>query len=362
MSTKTLLLSASVAALGLAPFAVAAAPISSEAAITVATGFSGSAAQATTTTDTAVPGDATDGTAESGSSTFGNYALQQSNGNSEVNAESFRGGNADFEMVTSQALLNQLEVNTSNATRRYFLDFTLQGLSADLQHATDQIEGPEIVARAALSGGIPTSGTTVTTATASEPLPAEGTELTAVNPFGDTTVDINASSVTAASFEYFIEVNGQTVFSTRADAMVSFEAGEQIVSDGLFGDSAALSGSFGSGFSFDIDPITNQVIELGDFAAGSEIEVRSGLIARAYSHAGFGFGGSENCEVESNDDFPCFTFFSNGVDSFFSDPVLISSIGFKTLNTTAVPLPAAGWLLIAGLGGMAALGRRRKTS
>ncbi|MCG6883232.1 MAG: VPLPA-CTERM sorting domain-containing protein [Silicimonas sp.] len=52
------------------------------------------------------------------------------------------------------------------------------------------------------------------------------------------------------------------------------------------------------------------------------------------------------------------------LDSFFEKGLLQNSLKtggtFKT--TTPVPLPAAGWLLLAGLGGMAAMKRRSKAA
>lgn len=43
---------------------------------------------------------------------------------------------------------------------------------------------------------------------------------------------------------------------------------------------------------------------------------------------------------------------------FLSDPN--NAFEFASIETTPVPLPAAGWMLLAGLGGMAAMKRRKK--
>ncbi|MEM8580040.1 MAG: VPLPA-CTERM sorting domain-containing protein [Pseudomonadota bacterium] len=47
--------------------------------------------------------------------------------------------------------------------------------------------------------------------------------------------------------------------------------------------------------------------------------------------------------------------FANGGEFFFFDNFRV-----KSIDATVVPLPAAGWLLLAGVGGLAALKRRKK--
>lgn len=333
-----------------APIAGFAAPIQSDVSITVTTGDAGAVPTTSLTTDTAVPGDATNGTAELG--TVGTtYALQEGNGESDVSAFSSGGGAGDFEMVTSTATFTQGDTNTTAGDRQYFLDFSLQGLSADLLHVSDQ-----------LFGGF---GEEVFTAF-STPLPDPGTTLTPVNPFGPDTTTIVPSSVTAASFEYFIEVDGNIVYNTRADAMVSFEDGSVITGTGAFADNATLTGSIFDIVDFDVAPVSGS-IALGTYGAGESLTVRSGIIARAYSHSGERFIFNPICfqvDVSIPDDVVCEEFIENGVDTFFTDPVGIYSLGSLSsvaVQAPAVPLPAAGWMLIAGLGGLVALGRRRTT-
>lgn len=52
---------------------------------------------------------------------------------------------------------------------------------------------------------------------------------------------------------------------------------------------------------------------------------------------------------------------TNGVISFFNDPVSISSLGFidTPTNPSTVPLPAAGWMLTVDLTGVLTVGRRK---
>jgi len=347
------------------PFAASASPIRSDVSITITTGFSGQDTTTSVTDSFAEPGDVT-----VTEGFFENLATQNADGTSEANAESRFGGDADFELVTSTASLTQGETNNSGATRQYFLDYTLQGLQASFTHVTDQIlfdgETPTVPTDPPFMPGDPLPPAPT------DPLPAVGTTLDAVNPFSGDATDIIASSVTGASFEYFINVNGQNVFSTRADAMVTSDGALDIAGTGIFAntDTTTLVGDAARGYEFNIAPIMGRFTFDDLTLDGDDVIVTSGLIARAYSHDGFEteFFGDGDCNVDvvfdsDSDDFPCDRRTGNGVNSFFFDPVTISSLGFTVVdvNPGAVPLPAAGWMLIAGLGGLAAMGRRRKS-
>ncbi len=338
MQTKSAVISAAL--IGLSPISALAAPILSEASITVTSGNIGETPNVDINDDDSPGGDA-----EVGSPFFGNHALQQADGISDVEAQSFEGDGFDLEMVTSEATLTQGETNNSGASRDYFLDFELQALDAFMVHVTDALDAlmPPIV-----------------------------------NPFGATASDIITSGATAASFEYFIKLGNDVIYSTRADAVVS-ENTSEITGTGAFLASAtlgpaALGAPFGETFDFSVAPLSGS-IALGSFDDGESVTVTSGVIARAYSHGGLisVFDENDGCFESFNgidervtDDIifeECGFFAGNGASGFFSDPVNIYSVGTLSsvpTNPAPVPLPAAGWMLIAGVGGLMAAGRRKR--
>jgi len=237
-------------------------------------------------------------------------AVQNADGTSEVAAET--GRDAWTELSTAKASLTQSETNTTNGAREYFLDYELSGLSTRLFHNTDS----------GLFGPGPTA-----------PVFA--------NPFLDNFETLITSAYTAASFQYEILVNGSSVFSARADVLEN-EAGVTTENVENFDVTVTENSIFGSTL-FEVDDISG-AISLGTFASGETISVESILIARSYA---------TNILDE----------ITNSVGAESSDPVTISSVG--TLRSTAVnmapvPLPAAGWMLIAGVGGLVAAGRRKK--
>ena len=336
MSLRTLSISTAIVTLGFIPFSVSAAPILSEVAITVVSGDFNEAPNAPQVQEDDEP---TGGTVQIGNSLFGNFAIQEGDGNSDVRAISQQGGFlTDFEQVTSEAVFTQQETNTTNATREYFLNFTVQDLEAELSHFADDLNN---------------------------------NDLDLVNPFGATPSVFNQSGVTAASFEYTINVNGNEAYNTRVDALISIENGIDFDGVGAFLDSANVTGDFANGFDLNVAGISDEII-LGDFEAGETLTVTSSLVARAFSHAGVtnlfvvpeecGDGGfiidaevfipSEVCEEEDR---------PNGAFAFFNDPVNITSIGNRAIatNPSPVPLPAAAWMLIAALGGLGAVRSRK---
>jgi hypothetical protein len=55
-------------------------------------------------------------------------------------------------------------------------------------------------------------------------------------------------------------------------------------------------------------------------------------------------------------------FFADGAQTIGWNPVAGTGSGLSNwgeIDTSVIPLPAAGWLLLAGLGGLAAMGRRK---
>lgn len=341
MSLRTLSISTAILSLGLLPHAALAAPILSEVGITIA---SGNLDGTTNPPQVQEDDEPTGGTVQIGNSLFGNFAIQEGDGNSDVRAVSQQGGFlADFEQATSAATFTQQETNTTNATRQFFLNYTVQNLEAELNHFADDLNNANL--------GL-------------------------VNPFGATPSVFNQSGVTAASFEYTINVNGVEKLNTRVDALVSDANGIKFEGVGDFLSSASFTNTFSGEYDVNVGGISGEII-LGDFDAGETLTVTSSLVARAFSHAGVEtqiiidpelcdegitvatfntvidevFVPQEECSVDR----------INGTFLFLNDPVTITSIGNRAIatNPSPVPLPAAAWMLIAALGGLGAVRSRK---
>lgn len=216
--------------------------------------------------------------------------------------------------ITSEAQLGFSETNATNGTRTYTLDFTLSGLSTEISTSRQY-----------------------------------GTNLT--NPFANPdpgVVDIE-SAYTAASFEYAIQIDGIDIFNARADVLglATFDSAFNLVQTYIFDNvqnftpsiSPIAVGGFIDAFEFSVDDLSGS-IALGDFAAGETFDITSTLTARAFA---------TNFEGE------------NAVGAFVQDPITISSFGVRSQPTVSapIPLPAAGWLLLGALGGLAAMKRRK---
>jgi hypothetical protein len=265
----------------------------------------------TVTTDEVVDGDASVNTGLGDS-----VATQNADGTSAVRATV--GFNAPEELTTSTASFQQSETNATAGSRDYTLNYTLAEQTADLFWF----------------GGFDLN-LAATTALKVAPSIID-------NPFGENPNALPAtpSRYTAASFEYGIRVGKTEVFSARADALLDGFGLSNAVLDAVSGFTPTLFSNNNGGVTFTVAPLSGSIF-LGSYAAGTDVEVTSFLRARAYS-TGFGEGGGS-------------------VDILSSDPITLSSIGsltsIKTPTVSTVPLPAAGWLLIAGLGGLAAMRR-----
>lgn len=277
-------------------------------------------------------------------------ATQNADGTSEVRAATNSFG--PEQQITSTATFVQNEVNTSNMDRDYTLTFDLTGQSADFN-----IGFPQVARQTALATRmpplLPPVGPPVGPVTSDEDLATvDRTSGIApsnpLNPFtevNDPTVLTGSSSpVTAASFEYIIQVNGDTIFNARADALLeNFDLDAGLQFDAVDGFVPTATGNSSDGFTFSVGAISGS-FDLGTFAAGETINVTSSLIARAYT---------PGVAIDSE---------PITINTFSSDPVNLSNIGnlsFEPTDPSPIPLPAAGWLLVAAFGGLGLMKRRQ---
>lgn len=300
-------------AFALSTGAALATTVSTVTIIETTSDFSGNVT-VTPTTSTASPGDV------SVSTSTGSVATQNADGTSSVRAAV--GLQDRQELTTATATFEQSEVNDFGMDRDYTLNYTLGEQSADLfwDNTFCCFETAAFTTFAVLP---------------SNPDNPFGTD---PNALPGTVVD-----VTAASFEYVIEVDGVEKFAARADAIMDGFGLANTVTDAVSGFTPTLTANGFSGVTFTVAPLSGS-FELGTFADGETIEVTSYLRARAYTTGNIEIGGS--------------------VDIFSNDPINLSSVGSLTSTPTQtgpspVPLPAAGWLLIAGLGGLAVTRRRK---
>jgi len=261
--------------------------------------------------------DATGTNANVTASVNDSIAVQNSDGTSGATAVATPFGGST--LVTSSASFSQTFQNTSTGDLAYDLNFELEGLSTRI--FTTRNYGSNFV-----------------------------------NPFAsDDPTIMPDSSYTAASFEYNIALDGDVVYTARADALgqatfgpaPGFDPGQDYTFENVENFTASIDplagGFFGNdAFTFSVADLMGEV-DLGIFGAGESFEITTTLTARAYARA---FEGE------------------NGVGAFSFDPVNVNAVGLTssvpTPTMAAVPLPAAGWMLIAGLGGLAAMKRRKK--
>jgi hypothetical protein len=265
---------------------------------------------------------APNGTAMVGGIFGGSSATQNADGTSSVSAttgaQGFGAGSGTTK-ITSQAVWGTTETNSFAEDRAFTLDFELEDLSTILRTTRNYGD-------------------------------------TFVNPFDSAANEITNTAFTAASFQYTINVNGTDVYSARADVLgkttfdsTTFERGQEYTFENVNNFNASISQDPLNSelFNFVISDLSD-TIELGVFAGGADLNITSTLTAIAQSRS---FEGE------------------NGVGAFSADPITLSSFGNiqSTAVTTTpvdpvtpVPLPAAGWMLIAGVGGLSAMKRRKK--
>ena len=261
-----------------------------------------------TDTDTQTSGPAT-ATAD-----FGVFATQNQDGTNEiaVNAPEFVNGRTQ---TFAQATFSDTITNSSAETFNYTLDFTLDEIVTSMRSTRDYTSS-------GLSDAINYG-----------------------NPF-DTAPDVaTQSAVTGLQYEYEVFADGVSVYSAMVEILGSVRDGIQFTTlNGFSGSLDITDLGFGrSEADITIDALSDTA-NLGDVAAGDSIEVTTIFTGRAHA---LRFEGE------------------NGVGGFGADPFKISSpITITGTSVTPplapVPLPAAGWMLIAGLGGLVAAGRRKK--
>lgn len=224
------------------------------------------------------------------------------NGDANISGGAFiAGGQAPLQLIGSGTYEIE-ETNTSGASQDYAFDFLLSGLAFNLNGDFGGADaGP--------------------------------------NPFG------GIVDAVGARFSYDVLLDGTSIFSASAemfggsDVYQTANVVNATVNNVGFDE---VFGGGGSGARFEVDDIFD-TLDLGSIADGDTFNVTA----------------TYRVEMLANG-------FENAVGANFVDPATIS-LGVISATTTttqppmsAVPLPAAGWMLLAGVGGIAAMKRRKK--
>lgn len=108
---------------------------------------------------------------------------------------------------------------------------------------------------------------------------------------------------------------------------------------------------------YDLDPaVGNDLSTLGVF----DLSLAPGMVIQRSENLGFGFFASGGLPGQTTPSFGgSFDPFATGEYSF---RLGVDDGEFVAINVSIVPLPAAGWMLLAGVGGLVALRRRKKAS
>lgn len=159
----------------------------------------------------------------------------------------------------------------------------------------------------------------------------------------------NASSDAAANkISYDILLNGTSIYTASAELFGGIDAGWTVanVENFTFTEEDITDGTDVIGKRVVLDDVM-ETLFLGNYEDGEGLQLTT--ILRAESQA-------TNFEGEQF------------AGAFFGDPSGLAGNGLVTQvapqnvnpNPSAVPLPAAGWMLLAGFGGLAAMKRRKK--
>ena len=111
-------------------------------------------------------------------------------------------------------------------------------------------------------------------------------------------------------------------------------------------------------FYYDLDPgVGTSTADMGTF----NFSLSPNALEQGSQNATFGFlGGTPPVPGVTPPAFTAFDTNAPGEYSFLIESQTYNERVAINVNVSAVPLPAAGWMLVAGLGGLAYLGRRRR--
>jgi hypothetical protein len=240
-----------------------------------------------------------DATADAGFSSLGGVSIsgfQRADGVSGLTGDMFISNGQAPGLLTGVARQVITETNSSGAAQDYALDFALTGMSFYLNGDF---------------GGV-----------------SNGT----INPFGGT-VD-----AVGARFSYEVLLDGSSIFFAGLEAYGGGYSGYQIDNAVNASGSVVEFAAFGGGCCDGADILIDDIIgslSLGNIADGATFEVETILTMEFIAN------GSENW-----------------VSGTLGDPTGLNA-GTLTTTAPAIPLPAAGWLLLGALGGLGALKRRK---